>query len=282
MREFDFVIDQTALVAAQNSSIGANFAECEAALLELMTPYAKMVVSESNLPQAKADRARIRRVASSIDEARKEVKRRYMAPYTRFEEQAKKLVAICNEADANIAAQVNAFDDKRREDKMESLRGFFAANVRDMGDYISFEQIADKRWGNVTYSEEQAHSDILREISTCIAAVGAIKALKSPLETALLDTYRETRDLPLCIRKHELWQRQEQFRREREEAASKAADEVLRQESPAPEAQTYEDAAEEEETHVLDFRVHVTLAQMEALRRFLRENGIVYTPVPKE
>ena len=110
MSEFSFEVRQDALDLVRSADIQANFDECKAALNEMMGPYKSLVIMEADLPQAKADRARIRRVAARIDEARKEVKRVYSEPLKQFEDKCKELTAICAEADSNIDTQVKAFE----------------------------------------------------------------------------------------------------------------------------------------------------------------------------
>lgn len=286
MAEINFVVGQEALAVVQKTSITANFQECENALNAMLEPYKHMVVQEGDLPQAKADRARIRKVAQRIDDARKQVKRVYTAPLADFEQKCKRLTAICDEADNNIATQLNAFDEKRREEKLDGLRQFFNANVGEAKDYLSFSAITNPKWGNVTYTEEQAHSDILREISSCVASVGAIKTLKSPFETVLLDTYRQTRDLALCMTKHEAWLKQQEMEAKRKAEQEELARQAEEQAHPdvADADDETEDTTQEESAEpvsVIDFRVFVTRPQMEALRDFLKKNGIRYAPVPK-
>lgn len=316
MSEFSFEVDQQALDVVRRTSIDANFAECKAALTEMMAPYASMIVSEDSLPQAKADRARIRKVASRIDEARKAVKRAYTDPLAVFEQKCKELTAICGEADANIDSQVKAFDQKRKDEKIAELRSFFNANVGEADDFIHFEAIYNKRWENVTYSVEAAHADIMREITSCISSVNAIRTLRSPFETTLLDLYRHNHDLAACMEKNDhllrLREMEEQRRAEREaaeraakekEAAKKAAQEQRSAETELPQQHFasdgdfssitepgiyHVDVAENapfqvmDRVRVLDFRVFVTAQQMTALKVFLQRNGIRFCPVPKD
>lgn len=296
-REFTFEVQQDALAVVRNTIISANFEECEAALNEMLSPYKTLVVTEDTLSNAKADRARIRKIAARLDDARKEVKRTYTAPLAEFEEKVKRLTAICGEADQNIASQVAVFDEQRRKEKLDALRVFFQEKAGDAADYLNFDAISNPKWGNVTYGEEQARSDILREIAACHAAVGAIRTLKSPFETALLDTYRQTRDLALCMAKHEAWVKQkeaeERLRAEREAAEKAAALRKTMEAAPvnnAPEPPVAEETIEAAQdaapvdtdpVYVIDFRVWVTPTQMDALKAFLKGNGIKYGRVPE-
>ena len=307
MAEFSFEVRQDALDLVRRADIQANFDECKAALTEMMQPYKTLIVSEDTLPQAKADRARIRKVAARIDEARKEVKRIYTEPLAIFEGKCKELTAICSEADQNIDKQVKEFDQKRKDAKVEELRAYFFEHVGDAADYLSFPQIFNSRWENATYAIEAAKADIMREITSCVSAVNAIRTLHSPFETTLLDLYRQHHDLAECMNKHEqltaLREMEEKRRAEQEARAAqqraaeqmaahdklatmeKAAAEIAEQskvsyqeiETPEP---LVPDVAEP--VYVVDFRVYVTRAQGTALKAFFKEHGIKYGRIPKD
>lgn len=307
MSEFRFEVRQDALDLVRSADIQANFDECKAALNEMMGPYKSLVITEADLPQAKADRARIRRVAARIDEARKEVKRVYSEPLKLFEDQCKDLTAICAEADRNIDTQVKAFEQARKAEKVGRLRAYFAENVGEAQDYLTFEAIFNPRWENTTYTEDAARADILREISSCMTGVNAIRTLHSPFETTLLDLYRENHDLAACMTKHEqltrLREMEEKRRAEQEARAAQqraaeqmaAHDKLATMEKAAAEIAeqskvSYEEIKTpeplvpdvEEPVYVVDFRVYVTRAQGTALKAFFKEHGIKYGRVPKD
>ena len=306
MSEFSFEVRQDALDLVRSADIQANFDECKAALNEMLAPYKTMVVSEADLPQAKADRARIRRVAARIDEARKEVKRVYTEPLAAFEARCKELTAICAEADGNIDRQVKAYEQARKAEKVAELRAFFSENVGDAADYLTFDAIFNPRWENATYTAEAARADILREISSCVAGVNAIRTLRSPFETTLLDLYREGHDLSACMTKHEqltrLREMEEKRRAEQEAKAAqqRAAAEMAAHEKLAAMEKAAAEIAEEskvssqeieeapvppapdvaEPVYVVDFRVYLTRPQGTALKAFFKEHGIKYGRVP--
>lgn len=307
MSEFSFEVNQAALDIVRSVDVTANFAECQAALTEMMAPYKTLVVTEGDLPQAKADRARIRRVATRIDEARKEVKRVYTAPLKQFEDKCKELTAICAEADSNIDTQVKAFEQARKAEKVGRLRAYFAENVGDAQDYMTFEAIFNPRWENTTYTEDAARADILREISSCMTGVNAIRTLNSPFETTLLDLYRENHDLAACMTKHEqltrLREMEEKRRAEQEAKAAqqRAAEQMAAHDKLAATEKAAAEIAEQskvsyqeietpeplvpdvaEPVYVVDIRVYVTQNQSAALKAFFKEHGIKYGRVPKD
>lgn len=194
MSEVEFRLE-TDLSVYNTTEIVANFEEMEAALTEMMRPYASMVVTEGSIATAKSDRARIRRVVSHIEDVRKGVKKSYSAPLSTFEYRCKALTDICNAAAGNLDAQIKAYDAASAAEKVERLRTFFLSKIGEAADYLSFEAVNNPRWVNVTYSEEDARSEILAAIGKCRLEVDAIRALASEHEAALLEEYRRTQSL---------------------------------------------------------------------------------------
>lgn len=297
--EFRMITDLNVVAPKE---LAFNYDELKGWLSQAMKDYKTMVVTQDSLPDAKSTLAKINRVEKSINDYRIAVKKRLMEAYDNdFKPKCDELGRICQEASGNLKSQINAFDERRREEKMNDLRDFFNANATDDAtEYISFDAICNPRWGNATYSEEDAHKEILREIAACVSSVNAIRTLKSPMEPALLDYYRQTRDLAGAMAKHDQLMRlreqeekrkaeierlrQEQEQRERAKAEAQAAQQEEMEEPVENGADPTPAAADvaEEPTYTLDFRVVVTAAQGAALKAFLKSNGIQFMPVPKE
>ena len=280
--EFGLVTD---LRAYDTMQIEATFDQTLAGLVEMMNPYAGVVVTEADVPTAKSDLAKIRKVKARIEDVRKDVKRQIMAPYTRFEERCKELTAVCEKAETNLDQQIKGYAESAKGEKRERLALFFRENIGDMADYLTFDVIYNKRWENATYDEAKAQDDIQKCINICRNSVNAIRGLNSEYETALLDYYRETHSLEAVLQKNnDLKARAEAERKRRETAiAAVQKPEPARPEPPvqkpqeAPKPQTAK-----EKVYTLDFRVSGTAEQIDELRKFLIRTGMSFGKVPKE
>lgn len=297
----------TDLDKALPQSIAFNFEEVKTWLTENLASYKSMVVTEDEIGAAKADKAKISKLSKTISEQRIAIKKRYLEPYNVFEAQMKELSGMCDEAAKNIDVQVKAFEEKRKSEKRETLRGYFSS-VNTQA-WLSFERIENPRWMNVTYDMETAKADIQAAVTAIGENVTTITASGSEFENEMLLEYQKTLNLGAAMRRgSELkrmkqeqesrkeaqeaaerarWEAQEKAERERAERmaqkkaeteAAERAEKLLNAEI-APEPTRVEEPQEAEQ--MLDFRCFVTKRQMIALRDWLNANGIRFCRVPK-
>lgn len=226
MPDISFHVDSTALEIVRNTQISANFEEVEAQLKEMIAPYRTMVVTADGISNAKADRARIRKVEKELDDYRKAVKNAYMSQYNDFDKKMRSLADICKEGSDNIDFQVKQFEERQKAEKIAGLREYFDQNSESVRDYLTFDQIFNKRWENATFAVEDAIGEILTAIANCKDGIEAIRGLNSPFEAELLSSYAKTHDLAACMKKHseltEIKRREEERRRAAEEARKQA------------------------------------------------------------
>lgn len=297
----------TDLDKAIPQSLDFNFEEVKAWLAENLAAYKSMVVTEDAIGASKADKAKIAKISKAISEQRIAIKKRYLEPYNVFEAQMKELSGMCDEAAKNIDVQVKAFDEKRKAEKRETLRGYFSS-VNTQA-WLSFERIENPCWMNVTYDMETAKADIQAAVTAIGENVTAITESGGEFENEMLLEYQKTLDLGTAMRRGSELKRmkqeqearraaQEAAERARQEAQEKAeqeraeriaqkraeaeaaerAEKLLNAEK-APEPLHVEEPQETEQ--VLDFRCYVTRTQMIALRDWLNANGIRFCRVPK-
>ena len=295
-------------------SIDFNFEEVKAWLSENIAAYKTMVVTEDAIGASKADKAKIAKISKAISEQRIAIKKRYLEPYNDFETKMKELSGICDEAAKNIDVQVKAFEEKRKAEKREALKGYFSSiNTQP---WLTFERIENPRWLNVTYAIETAKTDIQAAVNAISDNVATITEAGGEFENEVLLEYQKTLDLGTALRRgNELSRvkKEREARKAAEEASERARREAIaareaaeakaRQEQAERDAQRKTDEetarrAEEllnsvnapfdvhEEEHaepvsVLDFRVYVTTEQKLKLRDWLNTNGIRFCRVPK-
>ena len=89
---------------------------------EKLAAYKGRVYTEDTVTEAKKDRANLNKLADAIDTKRKEMKAMYLEPYAQFETQAKELTAMVKDQVAEIDAQVKAFENFRKQEKLERIK----------------------------------------------------------------------------------------------------------------------------------------------------------------
>lgn len=93
--------------------IEANFEDVKQALQENLKQY-EIEVTASNISEAKSKATEINKIKKDIDELRKSAKKMHEAPIKTFEEKAKELMQLCEDARQSILSQTVKYEDARR------------------------------------------------------------------------------------------------------------------------------------------------------------------------
>ena len=141
-------------------AIEANFDALKASIERIVKDYTGLVIVESYVPQAKKDRAYLNSLSTSLNQRRKDVKARYMAPVVAFEAKVAELDAPIKAASAAIDEQVKAFEVAEREAKREELVKHYTDYAGVLVDVVPFERIEQPGWLNKTCNLMTAFSDI--------------------------------------------------------------------------------------------------------------------------
>lgn len=291
----------TDLSVAQPNELAFNYEEIKAYLTERTERYRTLLVEESDLAGAKKDRANLRKLAAALDEQRLAVKKRFMQPYTKFEEKVKELIALCDEPAKNIDEQVKAFEAKAKAEKKANLATWFNQSVGAAGEYVAFSDIFDPKWLNATVSLERAKEQIAEVCERYKADVEALDGLCETVDgataVALRGCYKTHKSIAKVISTKNEIQAELEVRKEREAAAEKArmereettrdAEEVAKANKPAVEYRPlpFEPSPSEmphsveEDLIDISFKVTCTRQQLAELKRFLVSNHITYSKV---
>lgn len=280
MSSVSFEVKQDALALVKNTVIEANFDECAAALKEMIEPYKTLIVSEDGIAAAKSDRAKIRKVSSSIDEMRKTVKKAYQEPLKAFEDKCKALVAIVDDGAANLDSQIKAFEDAEKAEKLEKLHSEYIAMTNDETElYCPWECVVNDKWANKTFAYDAAVDEIKSALEQTINDLAAIRDLGGDDTPYLLDVYKQTHGLSAVVRKaSELKTMRANEEARKREAAERAAREAaaIEQAAKAAHAPVVEADAEAPQTVTVDFRVTCTRTQLKDLGEYMKLRGIHY------
>lgn len=254
MNELKVTVNQEA------GKINCNFAEIEAYAQEVKTRYSGIVVTEDSVAESKKDIASLRKLYKNLDDARKQVKERYMEPYQEFEKQIRESLEKIQEPIAELDEQVKEFERQRKEEKKQKIEQFFEELAGDMKEYLSLEKIYDKKWENKTTSYMAIREDIKQVVDSCRMAVGTIKSMNSEAVEEALKRYKLDMSLTNAIsfinayeaRKAQILQKEkerleaEQKRREEQEAKRREEEQRKAAEQEAERREEEPDRAMEE------------------------------------
>lgn len=229
LEEIERNMNELSLVINQNpGSIDINFDALEEQLDKKLSEYKGAVFTESSKAIAKAEVASLRKLKKDIEDSRKAVKKKWMEPYDQFEKKMKSLSAKVDEPINAINEQVQAFEEKRKQEKRELIRNLYEdtlADYEDCRDYISLDKLYDSKWENASVSAKSIKKDMTEQMSGIQTAVSSIKAMHSDKEEDALTLYKQTLDLNRALQmisvyeqnKAEALKREEERRRQEEE-----------------------------------------------------------------
>ena len=257
--------------------ISFNFEEIKSELAGKLQVYQNMVVTESGIKEAKADRANLNKFKSALADSRKAVKAQWNQPLSDFEGKMKELERMVDEPIGAIDRQVKAYDEAKKQDKRQQIELFFEGAVGDLEEVLPLSKIWNDRWLNATYPMKDIEKEIIERIRKTHSDIGIIVAMQLPCCDQMLSTYLETLDMSRAMEekhKYEQAQKAKAQAKQAEPAPSSPAAQPVAEAVVNTPQETAREAAPE--LRVLDFRVWVTPEQMQALKAFLVQNHIRY------
>lgn len=257
--------------------ISFNFEEIKSELAGKLQVYQNMVVTESGIKEAKADRANLNKFKAALADSRKAVKAQWNQPLCDFEGKMKELERMVDEPIGAIDRQVKAYDEAKKQDKRQQIERFFEGAVGDLEEVLPLSKIWNDRWLNATYPMKDIEKEIVERIRKTHSDIGIIVAMQLPCCDQMLSNYLETLDMSRAMEekhKYEQAQKAKAQAKQAEPAPSSPAEQPVAEAVVNTPQETAREAAPE--LRVLDFRVWVTPEQMQALKAFLLENNIRY------
>ena len=113
------------------TEIKFNFDEIKSEVAQKMDFYRNVTYTESQLQEAKHDRATLNKFINALDTRRKEIKDEILQPYKEFELRLNELKAIVEEPKQLIDTQIKAFEEKEKVEKHNRIIEIFNEEVGD-------------------------------------------------------------------------------------------------------------------------------------------------------
>ncbi len=244
--------------------------------------YKGIVYTADTITQAKKDRASLNKLVDAIDTKRKEMKAHYLHPYEEFEAQAKELVGMVKAVNAEIDAQVKAYEAFKREEKQTEIKSLYQTMIGDLAALVPYERLHNPKWLNVTCSMSSVTEEMGSKIDRIEAGLKSIDTLglDDDLAGRVKSCFLQNYDLAAALAEKDRIVR-ERAELERLKAAQNAAQAEkpsaveytpVQQESPAPTQEI--DDVPAEKIHTITFRIRVTESKLRMLGDFMRANGI--------
>ena len=267
-----------------------NYTEVKQWLEDGLARYKGVVYDATQIAQAKADRATLNKLAAAIDAKRQEMKKLYLQPYAEFEAQAKELTAMIKAQSGEIDAQVKAFDEQRKKEKLEQIKeSVYTPMIGNLAKLVPYERLHDPKWLNVTCSASTIGTEMAGKIDRIFSGLDAIDKMGLSPEMAerIKGVFLKNFDLAAAIAEKDRIEKEQAALAEYEakQRAAQAEQKYTPPETAVPVVERHSADRADETIHTdptiqLDFRVWVTKGQMAALRNFLHTNNIKFGKVP--
>ena len=266
-------------ISRNNGTIDFNFEDLKDALTAELELYKNLVFTEDTKADAKKTVAELRKLKKQISDKRIEVKKLYMQPYTDFEAKVKELDKLINEPITFISEQIDAFEQKRIEEKRELINEIYLELVserEDIAGYAELNRVYDSKWENASTSKKTIQEAITSYLDIVDNDIAAIESMESEYEAKALMRYKETgvlSDALLTIRQWEK-QKEEILKAEEEKQAEAEADEIL--DAPEPIEEFIEPTEKNDIMKIARYEVKVDPFQQTQLECYMQECGIQY------
>ncbi len=264
----------------------ANYEPLKAWALEQTAVYKSMIVDEAAIPEAKADVASLRKLAKAASDYRIKIKKEHEAKIATVINQLTELSSILTDAAARIDGQIKAFDESRKQEKREACEQVYREEIGDLGDLIPFGKLFNQSWLNKSTSLKTVRDDIQTTVYNAREALEKIRGFGSAHESEIVAAYLDRMNVLDALAAKERLEKVDaaiEARRAADEAARKAAEEVVEPEPPElPEGfpvldPELPDTPDEPVPMSFAFSVtDATPAQFDALVAFLEAGGYKY------
>ena len=177
-----------------------NYDDLQKWITEQVEKYQNLIYTDETIKRAKEDRATLNNFKKKIDEARKDVKKRHLEAYYKFEVKVKNLLTLIEEPKSKIDEQVKKYEENKKAEKKEQIETYFNAVVGDLSELLTLDKIFESKWLNATTKIEKIQKEIDEIIENVKFDLQIIKELKSEWEVSIIDTYLDTLDISAALR----------------------------------------------------------------------------------
>lgn len=258
-----------------------NYDEVKKWIEDGLANYKGIVYTPDTIVQAKKDRASLNKLVDAIDAKRKEMKAHYLQPYEAFEAQAKELVAMVKAVNAEIDAQVKAYEAFKKEEKLQQIKALYQDMVGDLANLVPYERLHNPKWLNVTFSIPAVTEELGNKIDRIMAGLKSIDTLglDDDLTSRIKSVFLQTFDLAAALAEKDriLREREELERLKAAQMAAQTANPPAEEYTPAQQEIPAQARTSDEATdRMVDitFRIRVPEYKLKLLGEFMRANGI--------
>ena len=262
-----------------------NYEEIKAWVQEQTEAYKGMIYDDTQISQAKSDRANLRRTSKLLNDRRISLEKEYMQPFFEFKEKINDLIKLIDEPANLIDQRIKEFEEQKRDEKREQIGEMFDG-IEQKPDWLKLEQIWNPKWLNATTSMKSISREISGSIEAITENMNSLNSIEG-FACEAKEVYKQTLDMPRAIAEG---RRLQDIQKRKEEEEARKAAEAERQKkvdsiinNPTSQIINRAEAREAEEKAQMatwvSFRALLTMEQAKDLKQFFGERGIRFEPI---
>lgn len=227
-----------------------NYEDLKKAITNALEVYKTTEYDDSNIGQAKKDRAMLNNLSKSVNARKIEIKKKCLEPYELIETQAKELMAIIQEPIAVIDERLTEYENARRKKAraviLEYMQKAFEGIEQQIADKAK-NALYDDRWENATAKKSEWQTAIDTRADAIRSDLQVLAGIEEKFRSYAMDAYRPNLRLADAMQKVQelraqeaaiLKRQQEEERRRRQEELAKREAELAAQNQQEEVAQT--------------------------------------------
>ena len=274
--------------------IAFNYEEIKNELAERVHIYETVVYDDTQIKQAKADRADLNRFKKALNDERIRREKEYLKPFEDFKNKINELIKIVDKPCEIIDKQIKAYEEQEKVRKKEKITDFWENELREdittlPPEWLTLDAIFDSKWLNASVSIATAKNDIKARVEGIKNDLATLASLPS-FGFEATEVYKSTLDINRAInegrRLEEIQRRKEEAEKARKEAEERAKAEQEAQAAaptacqPAEPVPVWEEEQEEQPAASwVNFSALLTTDQALMLKEFFESNGIQFKAI---
>lgn len=196
-----------------------NYEELKQELTEKVNEYKTLIYSDEQIKEAKADRASLNKLKTALNDERIRREKEYMQPFNEFKSKVAEIIKIIDEPIALIDAQVKEFEDKKKADKLESVKKLWEETEKPEG--LTFDKVFDEKMLNASYNMAHVKQKFADEIKRFERDLEALANLPE-FGFEATEVYKTTLDINKAISEAQNMARIAKAKAEQEKAKAEA------------------------------------------------------------
>ena len=224
MNELQVVVQQTP------GTVTWNYEDLKKAITNALEVYKTTEYDDSNIGQAKKDRAMLNNLSKSVNARKIEIKKKCLEPYELIETQAKELMAIIQEPIAVIDERLTEYETARRKKAraaiLEYMQKAFEGIEQQIADKAK-NALYDDRWENATAKKSEWQTAIDARADAIRSDLQVLAGIEEKFRSYAMDAYRPNLRLADAMQKVQELRAQEAaiLKRQQEEEERKRREE---------------------------------------------------------